>query len=433
MRFTVYALRFTIIMRCEIISIGTELIASRPGESTPVVCKALSSIGIKVNRITTVGDNTEELSGVLRETMDRSEIIITIGGMGSTPDDITREVVSKTLSIKSGFSRKAMENVARFFSSLGKDVPKCCDSQAEVFKGAELLENTKGSCPGQILELESKKTLILLPGPKEEVEYILRDKLLSFLKEKFERQIKKTSVIHIIGLCEAEVATKLKDVLETERHLEEGDIEFYFESYIGGVNLVIDVWWDNELLVDEILHKTKSEICDILKENIIGEDADTIEGVVGKLLTKKRKTLAVAESCTGGLLSSRITDASGSSIYFKQAVVTYSTNAKVKQLNVNPDIIKEHGAVSEDVAKEMAENMKKISGADYALSVTGYAGSAGGKEAKVGSGYIGLAAPEKTQVKKVEFSGARKKIKEKFTVSALEILWRTLKEEVHSS
>jgi len=416
-------------VKCEIINIGNELIENKASESTLLVSSALSSIGIKAKRITTVGDDKEELANILKEAVSRSEIIIAIGGLGSTPDDITKEVISKTLNIKLEFSRKAMENIARYFASQGRDVPECCDSQANMLKGARMLLNSKGSSPGQILELENKKILVLLPGPKKEVEYIIKDEFQDFLKEKYEIRIKKTAVIHVANLCESEVADKLKDILDTERHLEEGDVEFHFESYMGGVNLVINVWWDNELLVDEILHKTKSEIYDILKENIIGENEDTIESVVGRLLTKKKKTLAAAESCTGGLLASKITDAPGSSVYFKQAVVTYSTGAKVKQLNINADTIKKHGAVSEEIAKEMAENIKKISGASYALSVTGYAGPSSAKGVKAGAGYIGLAAPEKTEIKKVEFSGSRKDVKKKFAFSALEMLWRNLKKQ----
>lgn len=411
-------------MRCEIINIGF----SPAQESRQVVSKALSSIGIKVLRITTVSPIKEELSDTLENAINRSEIIITIGGLGSMPNDITKEVLSEILNIKLDFSRKAMENVARYFSSSGKDVPKICDNQADIFQNAHILENLKGSSVGQIVKLQNRKILILLPSKKEEIEYIMHNELLSFLKEKYETQIKKSSVIHIIHLSESEVAHKLKDIIDIERHLEKGDIEFYFEPYTGGVNLIIDVWWDNELLVDEILHKVKSEIYDILRDNIIGEDRDTISGVVGKLLTKKGKTLAVAESCTGGLLSSIITDAPGSSIYFKHGMVTYSTNAKVKQLNIEHGTIREHGAVSEEVAVKMAENMKKISSTDYAISVTGYAGPGAMEKSKVGAGYIGLATPEGTISKKVEFSGSRKKVKEKFAVSALELLWHNLKQ-----
>lgn len=414
-------------MRCEIISIGSELLIGKPGKSANIVSRTLASMGIRVNRIVTVGDESEELSGVLKEILERSKIVITIGGLGSTPNDITKEVLAKVLEKDLKFSRKAMENVARYFTSMNMDVPKHCDSQANIFEGAKVLENYKGSSPGQLLELDNKKILILLPGPEEEVKHILNKYLVDFFKDRFERQIRKTVVIHIIGLCESEAADRLKEILETERHLEEGEIEFYFESKLGVVDIIINCWGDNEMLVDEILHKTKREIYAVLEDDIFGEDDDTIEIAAGRLLTKRRKTITVAESCTGGLLSSKITDAPGSSIYFKLSITPYSSEAKIKQLNINPDTIKKYGAVSEEVAREMAENIKGISGADISISVTGYAGPAEGKKVNPGTGYIGLSGKDKTVVEKVVFSGSRKEVKEKFAVSALELLWRHLK------
>jgi nicotinamide-nucleotide amidase len=280
-----------------------------------------------------------------------------------------------------------------------------------------------------MLNMGNNKLLIMLPGPEEEIKYIMNAGLLDILTDKYGIRIKKSAIIHIVGLCEMEVADQLKEVLDIEKHLEEEEIEFYFKHNIGSVDLEVVCWGDNELLVEEMLHKLKSEIYAVLKNDIYGENNDTLESVLGKLLTRKRKTLTVAESCTGGMLTSKITDAPGSSIYFKQGVVTYSSNSKIKLLNVNSQTIKEHTAVSEEVAREMADNIKKISGANYAISVTGYAGPSASKDllSKPGIGYIGLAIDEETYVKKVEFSGTRIKIKEKFTIAAMEMLWRQLK------
>ncbi|MBN2407686.1 MAG: CinA family nicotinamide mononucleotide deamidase-related protein [Elusimicrobia bacterium] len=413
-------------IRCEIISVGNELLAGSPSRSSHMLMRELASIGVKVSRMTVTLDDMEELTAVMKDALSRADMIVTVGGMGSTPDDLTKQAASEALGLKLKFSRKAMENVARYFAGLGIEAPGHCDKQAEVLEGAKILENIKGSSPGQLVELEKRKIMILLPGPGEEVKYIVDRHLFGYLKDKYEKQIRKTSVIHILGMCEADVAEALKEVLETEKHLDEGEIEFIFETSPGSVDLSVICWGNNELLVDNVLHKTKSGIYAVLKDNIFGEDDDTIESVAGRLLTKKRKTLAVCESCTGGLLSSRVTDSPGSSVYFKQGMVVYSTGAKIKQLGLDAGFVKEHGAVSGEVAEEMASRMKEISGADYVLSVTGYAGPDGGKEEKAGEGYIGLAAPGGTSVSRVSFSGSRKKVKEKFAVTALEILWRTL-------
>lgn len=414
-------------MRCEVINVGSELITSGSQKSAPVLYRALSSIGIRVDRSITSRDDIAELSEILTDSIRRSNIIIVIGGLGSTPDDITKNAVASALNIKTEFSRKAMENVAKYFASLGKEVPSCCDSQADIFTDAELILNERGSCPGQILDLNNKK-LILLPGPKEEVESILNNYLLNYLKEKYERRIRKTLIIHIASMCESEVSDKLKDIIETERHLEEGEIEFCFEASTKGVDLRIECWGDNEMLVDEILHKTKAEVYSVLKDDIYGEDDDKLENIVGKLLTKNHKTLSVAESCTGGLLSSRITDSPGSSIYFKQGLVVYSSSAKSKMLDIPMEYIKKNGAVSKKIAEKMARRANEIYGTDFALSVTGYAGPEKGKKNNTGKGYIGLADKNNNaDIRKVDFYGSRIKIKEKFVFCALEMLWRKLK------
>jgi nicotinamide-nucleotide amidase len=416
-------------VKCEIINIVDHYQTDKTSDSAAFIAGVLSSMGMKAKRINTVLPDKKELSGLFRETVKRSEIIISIGGLGAGPGDITKEVLAETLKIKLNFSRKAMENIARYFAAQGKEVPGSFDKQAEIFDGAVILENAKGSCPGQIVKVEDNKIIILLPEGIEEIGYILNSKLLDFLKDKFERQITKTADIHVIGICREEAVDRLKEVLSVSEEAEEGAIEFYFKSSPGVVDIRIVSMGSNELLVDENLHKTKTEVYAVLEDNIFGEDGESIEAVIAKMLTRSRKTLSVAESCTGGLLSSVITDAPGSSIIFKQGIVVYSIASKKKMLDVKSETIEKHSAVSEEVAREMAENMKKIYKTDFALAVTGYAGPSADLLGMVGSGYIGLASPEKTNVRKVEFTGSRKEVKLKFTYAALEMLWSKLKQD----
>ncbi|MFC2091804.1 CinA family nicotinamide mononucleotide deamidase-related protein [Elusimicrobiota bacterium] len=415
--------------RCEVINVGNELLVNKESQSISEVKKSLSSIGLKVSRITTVGDNEKELLDTLGEVVSRSDIVIVVGGMGSTHDDITRKTVAAFFKKELRFSREAMEDVARYFARRGVDIPGCCDNQAQIIEGSRILKNSQGSSPGQLIMSDDGKIMALLPGPINEVRYILNNELISFLKEKYERSIKKSLIIHFSNICETDVYNKLKEIIDTEQQLEKGDIEFVLESDEGNTDLVIDCWWDNEMLVDEILHKVRSEIYDILSDNIYGENEDTIENVIGRMLTKKRKTLSVAESCTGGLLASIITDSPGSSIYFKQGIITYSNQAKSDQLGIDKKILKEHGAVSSKTAVLMADNYKKISGADYTLSVTGYAGSADSEKNAPGTGYIGISAENGTNVEIVRFSGSRKDIKRKFAFHALDLLWRNLRDQ----
>ncbi|MFW6134445.1 MAG: CinA family nicotinamide mononucleotide deamidase-related protein [Elusimicrobiota bacterium] len=416
-------------MRCAIINIGNELLEGELSNSSAIVSDLISTAGIKINRIITVGDNPEDIKDTLKESISRSKIIITIGGLGSTPDDITKNIVAEVIERKMKFSRKAMENVARYFACKGEDTPGECDSQGYIIEGAEVIENPKGSSPAEIIEIDKDKTIIMLPGPADEVEDIFKKKIMRLLKERYESGLKKSVIIHVLGLCSFDVSQKLKEILETESHLEEGEINFNFKETMQGCDVIVTCWGDNELLLDELLHKTKSEIYSKIVEHIYGENNQTLESVVGNMLMKKKKSLAVAESCTGGLLSSKITDTPGSSVCFKLGLVTYSSQAKIAQLKIEKEIISKYGAVSEQVAREMAEKVKEIAGAQYSISVTGYAGPTGGVEEEAGGGYIGMCAENDTKVEHLKFSGLRKKIKQKFASAALGMLWKELKEK----
>ncbi|MGM0440923.1 MAG: CinA family nicotinamide mononucleotide deamidase-related protein [Elusimicrobiota bacterium] len=411
--------------KCEIISVGNEILSGQGGESSYLAARILSGQGVDISRITHTGDRKKQIKQVLKETFSRSSFIIIIGGTGSTPDDNTRVAVSEFLDIELKFSRKAMENVAAYFSRRDLEVPRHCDDQAEVLNGAKVLKNKKGSAPGQLIKVD-KKLLLILPGPPAEVNYILNKRVDKSVLSNFTTEIRKEKSLRTTGLCEGELAELLKEVIETERHLEESEIDFYFRQTLAGVDIVISCHGGNEILVDELLHKIKDEIYGEIESYIYGEDGETLQEVVGKLLTSQRKKLAVAESCTGGLLSSKITDAPGSSIYFITGMVTYSNQAKKDILNIDKKIIEDNGAVSQGVAGKMAENIMEKTGADITLSVTGFAGPKSSSNSEPGEGYIGLKTGGKVKVKKVNFNGTRKDIKEKFAYKSLDMLRKYL-------
>ncbi|MEA3506284.1 MAG: CinA family nicotinamide mononucleotide deamidase-related protein [Elusimicrobiota bacterium] len=417
-------------VKCSIINVGSELLKGRGAGSGRQAAKLLSWAGFTIQSILTVGDDRDRLKKVLdRLLKEELALILVIGGMGSAPDNITAGAVSKVLGRKLKFSRQAMENVAAYFAGRGMDVPDEADSQADILEGAVVLKNRKGSSPGQLVELEKDRDLLLLPGPPDEVRYLVEKKVIPYINKKYPSLISKKKVIRIAGLCENEVQKTLIGVLQTERNLEESHLDFTFESCGGTVDLFLSISGRDEILVDEILHKLVQEIEEEVGENIYGYDNETLEGAAGKLLAKKRADLAVAESCTGGLLSSKITDAQGSSVYFKYGVVAYSVSAKKSQLNIEGEIIKAKGAVSEEVAAAMAENIKNIASSTYGIAVTGYAGPSGGKKEKAGTGFIALASDGGTRTEKKIFTGNRKEIKEYFARAALELLWRELKKE----
>jgi len=414
-------------VRTEIINTGRELIEGKKSASSAFLTEKLSSIGISAARITTVSDSTGEIHDVVREALGRANIIFCIGGMGSTSDDITRDVFADISGRKLVFSRKAMENVARYFARRGRDVPVKCENQAKILQGSRVLPNDKGSSPGLFIEVNSSK-IFLLPGPVDEVKSLMKGELFRMLKE-YESKIVRKSVLHIFHKCESEVYEMLSEVIETERELEKKTVSFSFEKCPWGTDLSIECRGYDELLVDELLHKIRSEVYDFIGEEVFGENKESLETVAGELLARKRLTLGVAESATGGLLSSLITDAPGSSVYFKQGAVFYSTRSKIKSLGVSSRTVENYGAVSEETALEMAQRVRELYGVKCGISITGYAGPKAGEDKEAGTGYIGIDIDGDNCSYTVKFSGSRREIKEKFAYSALGYLWRKLKSE----
>ncbi|MDA3792902.1 MAG: nicotinamide-nucleotide amidohydrolase family protein [Elusimicrobia bacterium] len=417
-------------INCSIINVGSELLAGRGGRSGRIASEMFTSDGFSVKSILTVGDNAGQIKETVKSLLDAdTRVILIIGGLGFTSDDITLTAVSKALGRKLKFSRKAMENTAAYFAAKEMEVPSAADAQANILEGAEVLKNIYGSCPGEILELENNKVIILLPGPPEEVRYLINKKVKRYLKEKYPNVINKTKILHITGLCESIIGKEVRDILDTECSLEGPELHYGFESKTGTVDLTLSVCGRDEILADEIMHKLVREIYDKISDNIYGVNGETFAQVIGKLLARKRAALAVAESCTGGLLSSVITDAPGSSIYFKYGIVAYSNTAKKNQLNIDAGLLKDGGAVSEEVAGLMAKNIMEISGSGYGLAVTGYVGPSGGKNEKAGTGFVSLAFPGGVRTVKKTFTGSRKTVKEYFVHAALDLIWVELKKE----
>ena len=425
-------------MKVELVSIGTELLKGSVNTDIAYLGEKLDSIGLTIERETTVGDNRERIESVLREALNRSDIIITTGGLGPTFDDLTREAIARVLKKKLVFDKEVMHEIAAHFAKRDLEMPKENERQAYTIQGAKVIPNKVGTAPGMILERRTrsgakskvkKVSIIMLPGPPREMRPMVEEVLLPYLKEKYERRILKKCVLHISGLTESATYEKIKEVVEIERKMEGGILRFTILAHLTSVDVEISGEGENELLVDEMLHKARQEIHDCLGDYIYGQDEDTLESIVSGLLLRNRLTLAVAESCTGGLLGDRITDVAGSSVYFKEGTVAYSNEAKVRILGVKEETLNQFGAVSRETALEMARGVQRISGADISLATTGIAGPTGGTPEKpVGLVYIALAwAKRSVEIcKEFRFIGQRREIKESTVASALDILRRAL-------
>ncbi len=417
-------------MHIEVIGVGTELLSDKVNTNIIYIGTKLNSIGLEINRAITVPDKLDQMLSAFSESFERSDIVIITGGLGPTFDDLTREAVSKVLKKKLNFNKEVMQSIARHFVERDIEMPKGNEKQAYIIENAEYILNKIGTAPGQIIKHKKnqKELLIfLLPGPPRELQPMFESNVLPYLKEKFEKKITKTKTIHIFGLPESKVNEIIMPIVETERKIESGFVDFAILCHQTMIiDIKITVSGTDELLVNQMLNNIKGKIYSVLKENIYGEDTQTLESVLGELLIKNKKTLSVAESCTGGLISNKITNVSGSSVYFLQGIVAYSNKAKIEILGVSEETINKFGAVSEETAIEMARGIKKISGSDISCAVTGIAGPTGETPSKpIGTVCFAVITPVDQITKKVNFTGNRIEIKERSANYALDLLRRT--------
>ncbi len=411
-------------MKTEIIAIGTEILSGDLiNTNTPYLNKKLSNIGLEVSLNTEVPDKPGKLKNTIKASIERSDIIITVGGLGPTEDDITVKAIAGALGRRLIFNKTAGKWIKEHFKKRKLKCHKINFKQAYVPEGTICLPNKIGTAPGLLIKIAKGRFLIALPGPPGELKSIFENSVLSFLETK--RKTKKVIISRIIkttGSPESQIAAKIKGLMRLG-----GDITMGSYPHPHEVDLKITVTASSKKEADKKINK----IHNILKKRLglicFGINEDTIESVIGKLLTSRRKTLSVAESCTGGLLSNRITDIPGSSNYFISGVVAYSNAEKVRILKIKKETLKKYGAVSCQVAKSMAKNLRKMCGADYSLSITGIAGPGGATNKKpVGLVYIGLADKKGCRVKKFLFLGSRPVIKLQITEAALDILRKSL-------
>lgn len=410
-------------MKAEIIAVGTEILLGHIVNTDVVyLSKKLAELGIDLFYQTTVGDNPARLTSTLKEAFSRSDIVFTIGGLGPTVDDVTLSSICAATSIDLVFNKKIEKGIVEHYRKSGlKKIPKDAIRQAYVPRGAQCFENKVGTALGVLIEY-GKKILIALPGPPRELIPMFEKDVIPYLKKKrlAGKWTIKTKVIKTVGLFEAEVNRIVKDLLSIGPGTTLG-----IYVHLGTVDLKITAKAKNEKTADAEIKKVEKKIRKRLGKYIYGTGSETLEYAVGKTLAKKKKTFAVAESCTGGLVANRVTNVSGSSEYFKMAVTCYSNKSKVNLLSVPAARIKKYGAVSKEVALDMTKGIKNISKADISVGITGIAGPGGGTKKKpVGLVYIALINGKRKIVKKCYFTGNRVEIKEQASTAALDFIRR---------
>ena len=407
------------IKSAEIVTIGTEmLLGDLVDTNTAWISQRLAALGVSMYRHTTVGDNTDRIIGALRDAASRADLVVTTGGLGPTSDDLTNACLGMLTGRQMVEYPEARRHIDEKFAKFGREPTPSNYKQALFPEGTELIPNPLGTAPGALVEWEGT-LFATLPGVPSEMKRMFEETLEPLIRERSDGSIV-SKTLHFAGIGESALAEKVQDFLDAS------DPTVAPLAGQGRVRLRITTRAATEEEAHGKIEPVEREILDRLGEYFFGEDEETLESSVGRQLAERDATVALAESCTGGLISKRLTDVAGSSAYFVEGFITYSNASKERLLGVPEEMLAEHGAVSEPVARAMAEGVRKISGADYGLSVTGVAGPGGGTEEKpVGLVFVGVADAEGATAEKLDLTAwarSRSSIRERSANRALDLL-----------
>lgn len=396
----------------ELISTGNELLIGRTINShAHALARALAPTGVRLIRDTTIPDDPHVLLATLKEALQRVDVVVITGGLGPTSDDITRETLAMWLDRPLVLDKVAADSIRQSCEVRGLEASQARLRQALVVDGATVWQNPVGAAPGERIEKDGKY-VVLLPGPPRELEPMLVQSFVPWIQKQFKLAPPPEQIFLLAGRAEGDIVTLFEknkfppDGVEVAYCASPGSLEIRFYAK-----------------TQDKLKSVADQARKILGDSIFAEERVMLEEVVGRMLASKKLTLATAESCTGGLLGHRITNVSGSSAYYLGGVVAYDNRIKTKMLGVSEDTLAEHGAVSADTAKQMAEGVRIRLGADYGIGITGLAGPAGGTiEKPVGLVYIALAGNDCTEVQDRRFGSDREMIKFMSTQAALDML-----------
>jgi len=410
-------------MEAEIIAVGSELLTPHRYDSNSLYLTGkLNSLGIEVRLKTVVGDDAERLGSVFRAALERSELVILMGGLGPTEDDINRQVVADVLGRALHEVPEVIERITARYARTGRKMPPNNARQALVPEGAEWLPNKKGTAPGIWMEQEGR-IIILLPGPPHELEAMFSEQCLPRLKGRVSGSQIRTRVIKVAGLPESEVDQRIAPLYKPYKNPSTTIL-----STGGAIEVHLTARAQTSEQADALLDELTDKIEPALGDHIFSTSGETLEEVVGMYMVMKQKTLATAESCTGGLLSERITRVPGSSEYYLGGAVCYSNELKSRFAGVSPRLLETYGAVSKPVAQALAEGIRLKTKASIGIGITGIAGPGGGAgEKPVGMVFIALADERGTEVREFHFPGDRERVRLLSSQFALEMLRRRIR------
>ncbi|MCK5087945.1 MAG: competence/damage-inducible protein A [Melioribacteraceae bacterium] len=411
-------------MKAQIITIGDELLSGLTlNTNAAFIGEKLNEIHVQITQSSVVGDNEETIMNEFSQAFNENDIVLVTGGLGPTHDDLTRSCIVKFFNTELIRNDEVLNDIKDIFVKRGRELTPANEDQAMVTEIADVIRNSKGTAPGSWIEKENK-IFVSMPGVPYEMREMMTGYVIPRLEEKVEKVNKNkiTKSLLTTGIPESFLFERLGDIEE----LLQGSIMAFLPSQYGVRLRITSEGETKEDTLNKII-EIEQQIRSKVGKFIYGTDNDTLEETVGKLLKDRGVTISVAESCTGGLISSRLTNVSGSSEYFERGFITYSNGAKVEHLKIDEDLLIKYGAVSLEVARLMAEGVKAVSGTDIGLAATGIMGPLGGTPEKpVGMVYIGICDDKICTAKEFRFGDDRLLNKDRTSQAALEMLRRNL-------
>jgi nicotinamide-nucleotide amidase len=409
--------------QAEIIAIGSELLTpQRVDTNSLIITQNLNMLGVEVFTKQVIGDDRERLTDAIKRALDRADIVVLIGGLGPTEDDVTRDAAAAALGRQLEHSAEQEAILANRFRQINRPMAQNNLRQTYLIAGAEALPNPNGTAPGQFV-ITSRGAIALLPGPPRELKPMVERELVPRLKPLLPPQVIKVRTFRITGIGESDLDTLIAPV---------------YSKYTNPVTTVLsslgDLWvhlraqCNTEAETDALLKEVGDPIAELLGDRVYSTDSDdTLDLAVGRMLRERGVTVATAESCTGGMIAARLTDAPGSSDFFIAGYVTYTDEQKHSILGIPEELIAQHTAVSEPVALAMAEAARRLSSATYGVATTGYAGPSGGTDIDpVGTIYLAIAGPKGTRCTRVRYGADRYRNRTMATQLSLDLLRKTL-------
>lgn len=409
-------------MNAEILAVGTELLMGQiSNTNAQYISSRLPTVGVNVYYHSVVGDNPGRLRECLNTALERSDAVIMTGGLGPTKDDLTKETIADILRLKLVLHEDILDKIKAYFAKTNREMTKNNIKQAYLPENCIVVKNDNGTAPGCIIE-KGEKVVIMLPGPPSEMKPMFEETVMPYFGKKSRYRLV-SKFLRIFGIGESAMENLIVDLVEKQSnptiapYAKEGEVTLRltarYENGDGGSGIA------------DIIEPVENEIKRRLGDCVYSTDNRNLEEVAAELLLKNNVTIATAESCTGGMISAKLTDIPGISKIFNRGIVSYSNESKIENLGVKRETLEKYGAVSRETAIEMAEGIRNVAGTDLGLSVTGIAGPDGGTEEKpVGLVYAALADKSGVQVKELRLSGTRGRIRRVTCLHAFDMIRR---------